>query len=40
MPNMAQDYKALVAWQKGIDLVIDVYQATSKFPKEEPLDQG
>ncbi len=34
-PNMAQDYKELVAWQKGIELVTDIYQATAKFPKEE-----
>lgn len=28
-------YKDLKIWNKAIDLVVDVYQATSNFPKEE-----
>ena len=28
-------YRQLVAWQKAIDLVIGVYDATRLFPKEE-----
>ncbi|MDB5284784.1 MAG: four helix bundle protein [Bacteroidota bacterium] len=28
-------YQDLKIWQKGIDLVVNVYQATSEFPKEE-----
>ncbi len=28
-------YTELLAWQKSIDLVTDVYQLTSRFPKEE-----
>ena len=32
---MAQDYKELGAWQKGIDLVTDIYRATAKLPKDE-----
>ncbi len=32
---MAEDYKELVAWQKAIELVTHIYQATSDFPKQE-----
>jgi four helix bundle protein len=28
-------HKDLLVWQKSIDLVIDVYLATQKFPKDE-----
>ncbi len=28
-------YKDLIVWQKSIELVIDIYQLTEKFPKEE-----
>jgi|SRR4051812_31433998 four helix bundle protein len=28
-------YQDLKVWQKGIDLVVDVYKATAEFPKEE-----
>ncbi len=28
-------YQDLKLWQKGIDLVVSVYEATAEFPKEE-----
>ncbi len=28
-------HQKLAAWSKGIDLVIDLYKATDRFPKEE-----
>ena len=28
-------YKDLIVWQKSIDLVVEVYILTEKFPKEE-----
>jgi len=33
--DMAQHYKDLVAWQKAMDLVVDVYAATASFPSRE-----
>ncbi len=30
-----QDFKQLIAWQKAMDFVVEVYQATAKFPSEE-----
>jgi len=32
---MGQGYKDLVAWQKAMELVTEVYRATGTFPKEE-----
>jgi four helix bundle protein len=32
---MAQHYKDLIAWQKAMDLVEDVYKTTECFPKQE-----
>jgi four helix bundle protein len=32
---MAQHYKDLVAWQKAMDLVVDVYKASESFPRRE-----
>jgi four helix bundle protein len=32
---MAQHYKDLIAWQKAMDLVADIYRATDSFPKKE-----
>jgi len=32
---MAQHYKDLIAWQKAIDLVDAIYDATDKFPRRE-----
>jgi four helix bundle protein len=31
----AKNYKDLIVWQKGMDLVEVVYKATGQFPKEE-----
>lgn len=30
-----QSYRQLIAWQKAMDFVVDVYSVTRKFPKEE-----
>ena len=32
---MIKSYRDLVAWQRGMDLVLEVYRATKSFPKEE-----
>lgn len=32
---MAQHYKDLIAWQKAMDLVAAIYDATDAFPKRE-----
>ena len=29
------DYKELIAWQKAMDLVVDIYQLTRDFPTDE-----
>jgi len=29
------DYKKLVAWQEAVNLVVQVYENTRKFPSEE-----
>jgi four helix bundle protein len=33
--QMGQSFKELVVWQRSIDLTVDVYQLTSKFPESE-----
>jgi len=30
-----KSYKDLIIWQKGIDLVIEIYKLTDQFPKSE-----
>ena len=30
-----KSYKELIVWQKSIDLVIEIYKLTDKFPKSE-----
>lgn len=30
-----ESYRDLVVWQKAVDVVISIYELTSKFPKEE-----
>ncbi|MGH9600930.1 MAG: four helix bundle protein, partial [Terriglobales bacterium] len=32
---MAETYRDLIAWQKGMELVVEVYRATQGFPPEE-----
>jgi len=32
---MGQSYRQLIAWQKSIDFVMDVYQVTKAFPRDE-----
>ncbi|HWO00002.1 MAG TPA: four helix bundle protein [Blastocatellia bacterium] len=32
---MKQSYRDLIAWRKAIELVIQIYQATKLFPKDE-----
>jgi|SRR5689334_4188088 len=32
---MAQSYRDLLAWQKAMDLVTNIYRATRAFPREE-----
>src|SRR3990172_6175790 len=31
----SRNYRDLLVWQKGIDLVVEIYLLTRKFPKEE-----
>ena len=30
-----KNFKKLKVWQKGIELVVDIYKSTNSFPKEE-----
>jgi len=30
-----ESFKDLIVWQKGIEIVNDIYTATKKFPKDE-----
>lgn len=30
-----ESYRNLVVWQKSVDIVVEVYRLTEKFPKEE-----
>ena len=32
---MGQSYKDLIAWQKAMALVTEIYRSTQKFPREE-----
>lgn len=32
---LIHSYKELIVWQKSIDLVVEIYLLTEKFPKEE-----
>ena len=32
---MVQSYRDLIAWQKAMELVTEIYRATHRFPKEE-----
>jgi four helix bundle protein len=31
----SKSYRDLIAWQKAMDLVVAVYEATGRFPKDE-----
>ena len=35
MDKPVRSYKDLVAWQKAMDLVTEIYRASHKFPREE-----
>ncbi len=35
MDKQVHTFKQLIVWQKSMDLVIDIYDAINKFPKEE-----
>ena len=32
---MIQSYRDLVVWQKSVELSVEIYKITSKFPKDE-----
>ena len=32
---MSTNYKNLIVWQKSMDLVVEVYKLTAKYPREE-----
>ena len=32
---MGQSYRQLIAWQKSMDFVMDVYKVTKAFPRDE-----
>ena len=32
---MGQSYRELIAWQKSMDFVMDVYRTTKTFPRDE-----
>ena len=33
---MGQSYRDLIAWQKAMDFVMDVYRTSKAFPRDEP----
>lgn len=35
MKEKIHSYKNLIVWQKSIELVVNIYELTEKFPKEE-----
>jgi len=35
LPMKVKNYQELIAWQKAMDLVEDVYRASREFPREE-----
>ena len=37
---MGQSYRELIAWQKAMDFVMDVYKVTCAFPKDEQYGLG
>jgi four helix bundle protein len=35
MKNNLNSYKDLIVWQRAMELVVEIYKLTDKFPKEE-----
>jgi four helix bundle protein len=35
IPDVSASYRNLLVWQRAIELVTDIYRATSQFPAEE-----
>ncbi len=35
MPSIVRSYKDLAVWQKSVDLAVDLYTVTRRFPKVE-----
>lgn len=35
VPMVVRSYRDLIAWQKSIDLVAEIYRSTRSFPREE-----
>jgi four helix bundle protein len=35
MRKVIHTYKDLIVWQKAMDLVVEIYTLTEKFPQEE-----
>ena len=35
MPSKIDSYKDLLVWQKAMDLIVAVYEATRAWPKDE-----
>jgi four helix bundle protein len=33
--NQVNSYKELIVWQKAMELVVEIYRLTEKFPREE-----
>ncbi|MDR0868553.1 MAG: four helix bundle protein [Planctomycetota bacterium] len=33
--DVVRDFRDLVVWQRAMDLSVDIYRATKRFPKEE-----
>jgi len=38
IPMVVQSYRDLIAWQKSMDLVTEVYRCTQAFPKQRLTD--
>jgi len=35
MTKLSKDYKDLIVWQRSLQLIVEIYQLTEKFPKDE-----
>jgi hypothetical protein len=38
MPGIIKSYRDLVVWQKSVDLAVDLYGVTRRFPSDERYD--